>query len=100
MKKIENNNLQKYLDVEEKEIYNLQKKFENKIKEISGLDVEERKKQLAYFIYTEKKKQSLFARYNNFILDIRKPSFLWFLIWVVFSLIGLIQTIKFIFLIF
>lgn len=100
MKKTENNNLQKYLDIEGNEINNLQKKFEKKIKEISDLSVEERKQQLDYFVYTEKKKQSLFARYNNFIIDIRKPSFLWFLIWIVFSLIGLAQTIKFIFLLF
>lgn len=100
MKKKENNNLQRYLDIEGNEIDNLQKKFEKKIRDISRLDIEERKKQLDYFVYTEKKRQNLFIRYNNFIMDIRKPSFLWFLIFVVFSLIGLIQTIKFIFLIF
>lgn len=100
MKKKENNNLQKYLDIEGNEIDNLQKKFEKKIRDISRLDIEERKKQLDYFVYTEKKRQNLFIRYNNFIMDIRKPSFLMFCIWFVFSLIGLVQTIKFIFLLF
>jgi hypothetical protein len=35
-------------------------------------------------------------KYNNFIMDIRKPSFRWFIIWLMCSFVGLIYLLNFI----
>ena len=40
------------------------------------------------------------VKYDNFILDIRKPSFIWFLVFLGMSIIGIVQSIKFIIMLF
>ena len=48
------------------------------------------------FVKLQNIKDGAFVKYNNFIMDVRKPSFGLFLLFVLFSVVGLIDFITFI----
>lgn len=52
---------------------------------------------LKRFVNREHPERGYFVKYNNFILDIRKPSCMVFFMFLMLSLIGIIQVIKFLF---
>jgi len=64
--------------------------------EIDQDELVEINKTIRKFINKEDPDRGYFVKYKRFILDIRKPSFVWFLIFVLCSLIGLYQVLKFI----
>lgn len=48
------------------------------------------------FIKDHNTYKTLNVKYDNFIMDIRKPSFMWFLFWCFCSILGFIQIVKYI----
>ena len=97
-----NENLKNYLKEQEK----LQANFKTKLSlykdELDATDLLPYQKiQLVKkFKKDSETYRTLSIKYDNFILDIRKPSFLWFCIWLAFSFLGLVTFIKFIIMIF
>ena len=89
----EKTNIEKYIEEQELEKQELEKKFNDFVSSIDKEEFNERKKRLEYFVFEEKQKQILFARYNNFIMDIRKPSFWVFCIFVIWFIIDLIMLL-------
>ena len=84
--------LKEYLKQEKENKERIEEEFFQLMNELDGSDltVDERRKKLREYVRMEKDKQSIFARYNNFIMDVRKPSFGFFIMWVCLSVFGFI----------
>lgn len=88
--------LNEYLEEENKEIDATEEEFEKFLMDADSLPLSNRAERLRYLVDIATEKKRMFAKYNNFIMDIRKPSFSVFCLWLIFSLIGFFGTIVFI----
>lgn len=100
------NRLKEYDEVQWNKRQEFEKKLEQKKEELyDGRDIENIdsdefvyiQNELKKFVNKEHPERSYFVKYNNFILDVRKPSFGCFLLFIVLTIIGFITVFKWIF---
>ena len=87
--------LKDYLQKEKEEKERIEREFFELMNDLDGsnLTVVERRVKLREFVKLEKAKQTMFVRYSNFIMDVRKPSFWFFIMWFCFSIVGFIAVL-------
>lgn len=91
--------LDEYIKEQNKKREKFLKKFELYKDELDKSNIPDSlKRKLAEdFIRSNNNHRTVFVKYNNFIMDIRKPSFRWFLFWCICSIFGFINIIEWLF---
>jgi hypothetical protein len=93
-----NNDIDLYLRLQEEYIEKFQKELSDFKDDLDKSNLSPGKKSIltSKFIKDHNTYKTMNVKYSNFILDIRKPSFFWFMFWVICSIIGFIKLIKWI----